>query len=212
MNANKNRRHALILILGLLTACSPKAAPQAAPDLSSQIQQAVSATLTAIPTRVQPSPVPSSPPTQASLAGVFCEYQFCIGHPTDLAFYDVSAQQNPLAPSSYGQGMLAAIQNTLFVQVVWQSAPGAADPEFMLDLILDEEVDTRSGALEVKLIRNLNLTYTEITTTATSLLPFGAAAAWICNDRAFAWKVYSPQAETIRALFDDMFAKFRCES
>lgn len=194
-----------------LAACSPKVNAQPEPDPISQIRELASATLTAIPSQVPaPSATPFPTATPSSLIGLFCEFQFCIGHPADVAFYDVSAQQNPLAPSSLGQGMLAAINNNLFLQVVWQSAPGAADPEFMLDLIL-EEVDTRSGTLEVKLSRGMNLVYTEITTSATPLLPYGAAASWICNDRAFAWKVYSAQAETTRAFFDEMFNKFRCE-
>lgn len=208
---SQNHRLFWTIILMTLAACSPKVNAQPEPDLIGQVRESVSATLTAIPSQ---DPAPSATPfptaTPFSLIGLFCEFQFCIGHPADVAFYDVSAQQNPLAPSSLGQGMLAAINNNLFLQVLWQSAPGAADPEFMLDLIL-EEVDTRSGTLEVRLSRGMNLVYTEITTTATPLLPFGAAASWICKDRAFAWKVYSPQAETTRAFFDEMFNKFRCE-
>ncbi len=194
------------LILLLLAACAPKATP----DPNAQIQKAVAATLAAIPT-VTPIP-PSTPypsPTPFSLAGLFCEYQFCIGHPIDVAFFDVSAQQNPAAPSSYGQGMIAALNANLFIQVMWQTAPGAADPEFMLDLILDD-VDIREGNLDVKLVHNMNVMYTAITSTATPILPVGGAGAWVCGDRVFAWKVYSPQAETAAPLFEDMFSRFTC--
>jgi hypothetical protein len=79
----------------------------------------------------------------------------------------------------------------------------------MLDLILDD-VDTRVGNLDVKLIRNMNVIYIPISTTATTVLPSGAAGAWICGERAFAWKVYSPQAENTQALFDEAFNRFRC--
>lgn len=94
------------LILFLLAACAPKATP----DPNAQIRQAVAATLAAIPT-VTPIPPPTSypSPTPFSLIGLFCEYQFCVGHPVDMAFFDVSAQQNPAAPSSYGQGLIAAL-------------------------------------------------------------------------------------------------------
>ena len=109
------------LILFLLAACAPKATP----DPNAQIRQAVAATLAAIPT-VTPIPPPSSypSPTPFSLIGLFCEYQFCVGHPVDMAFFDVSAQQNPAAPSSYGQGLIAAFNGNLFIQVMWQVAPG----------------------------------------------------------------------------------------
>ena len=79
----------------------------------------------------------------------------------------------------------------------------------MLDLVLDD-VDTRVGTLSVKLIRNMNVVYIPITSIATPVLPFGAAGAWICGDRAFGWKVYSPQAENTQALFDMTLDRFTC--
>jgi hypothetical protein len=168
-------------------------------------------TVAAIPTAtVQASPPPLPTPTQFDLKGLFCEYQFCIGHPVDMAFYDVSAQNNPVSPSTYSQGLLAAFNSSLFIQVIWQLAPGTADPQFMLDLIVDEEVDTRVGTLDVKLIRDMNVIHTPITSTASPILPYGAAGAWTCGERAFAWKVYSPQAENTQALFDQAIDRFRC--
>jgi hypothetical protein len=198
----------LILILSLLVACAPK---PATPDPNEQIRQAVAATLAANPqaTPIPPlKPYPS--PTPFSLTGLFCEYQFCIGHPVDMAFFDVSAQQNPAAPSSYGQGLIAAFNGNLFIQVMWQLAPGAADPEFLLNLILNSATDTRQGNLDVKLVHDMNVMYTAITSTATTLLPFGGSGAWTCGDRVFAWKVYSPQAETASPLFEEMLGRFTC--
>ncbi|NOT04117.1 MAG: hypothetical protein HOP27_05920 [Anaerolineales bacterium] len=195
------------LILLLLAACAPKATP----DPNAQIRQAVAATLAAIPT-VTPIPPPTSypSPTPFNLLGLFCEYQFCIGHPVDMAFFDVSAQQNPAAPSSYGQGLIAAFNGNLFIQVMWQLAPGTADPEFLIDAIVDPQTDVRVGNLDVKLVRNMNVMYTAITSTATTVLPFGASGAWTCGDRVFAWKVYSPQAETTGPLFEEMLSRFTC--
>ncbi|NUQ59168.1 MAG: hypothetical protein HUU12_07295 [Anaerolineales bacterium] len=108
------------LILFLTVACSPKATP----DPNAQIQRAVAATLAALPTATRaapPTPFPS--PTPFSLAGLFCEYQFCIGHPIDVSFFDISAQKNPASPSTYSQGLLAAFNGNLFIQVIWQIAP-----------------------------------------------------------------------------------------
>lgn len=201
------RYHPLFIITLILTACSfPRANP------NSEIQQAVAATLAAMPIPTSPplsTPFPS--PTPFDLAGLFCEYQFCIGHPIDMAFYDVSAQQNLGTPSSYAQGLIAAFNATLFIQMVWQLSPGAADPQFMLDLILDAGLDTRVGTLEVKLIRDMNVVYTPITSTTTPLLPFGGAAAWICGDRAFAWKVYTPDEQSPPTVFENSFNRFICK-
>jgi len=175
-----------------------------------QVNQAVAATLASIPTG---SPAPLSMPyptsTPFDLKGLFCEYQFCIGHPVDMAFFDVSAQTNPTSPSSYSQGLVAAVNGNLFIQMVWQLSPGTADPQFMLDLILDD-VDTRVGNQEVKLIRNMNLVYTPITSTASPLLPFGASAAWTCGERVFAWKVYTPDEGSAQTLFESAFDRFVC--
>lgn len=197
----------VIISLLIIVACAPKPTP----DPNTLIRQAVAATVAAIPTYT-PYPVPTSypSPTPMTLAGLFCEYQFCIGHPPDVAFFDVSAQKNPAAPSSYDQGLLAAFNANLFLEILWQHAPGATDPSFLLDLILQPEVDTRVGNLDVKLIHDMNVVYTAITSTATDKLPNGGAGAWVCGDRAFAWKAYTPQEGQAAPLFDEAIQRFRC--
>ncbi|HQV93169.1 MAG TPA: hypothetical protein PLA27_05705 [Anaerolineales bacterium] len=202
-------RSKFILALALIvTACAPK------PDPNIQVQIAVASTLAAIPTNTSeplaPIPTPYPSATPFDLAGLFCEYQFCIGHPLDMAFYDVSAQQNPASPSSYSQGLLAAFNGNLFIQMIWQLAPGAADPQFLLDVILEDGLDTRFGAPDVKLIRDMNVVYTPITSTASPLLPYGGAAAWTCGDRVFAWKAYAPDETSAPALFDAALSRFQC--
>jgi len=196
-----------LITLVTLVACAPKQTP----DPNAQIRQAVAATLAAIPTDTpypQPTSYPS--PTPMTLAGLFCEYQFCIGHPPDIAFFDVSAQRNPASPSTYGQGILSAFNANLFIEMLWQHAPGTADPKFLLDLILEPEVDTRVGNMDVKLIRDMNVLYSPITTTATTVLPYGGAGAWTCGERAFAWKVYTAQEGQGAILFEEAIQRFRC--
>lgn len=199
------RNKYVLLIVLIVTACAPK------PDPNVQIQVAVASTLAAIPTgTAAPIPTPYPSPTPFNLAGLFCEYQFCIGHPIDMAFYDVSAQQSPATPSSYSQGMIAAFNGNLFIHMVWQLAPGAADPQFLLDLILENGIDTRIGSMDIKLIRDMNVIYTPITSSATSLLPYGGAAAWTCGSRVFAWKAYTPDEASASELFDNSLSRFVC--
>jgi hypothetical protein len=199
------RRIALVLLILTLSACTARR-----PDPAVAIQVAVMSTLTALPvSTAAPPSTPYPTPTRLDLAGLFCEYQFCIGHPADMALFDVNAQSGATSSSNYSQGLLAAFSENLFIQVMWQLASGSADPQFMLDLILDD-VDTRTGTLDVKLIRDMNVVFTPITTTATAVLPFGGAGAWVCGERAFAWKVYSSQAENAQVLFESALDRFQC--
>ncbi|MEW6402570.1 MAG: hypothetical protein AB1649_12275 [Chloroflexota bacterium] len=199
---------AFTLVAVLLASCRPKTPT---PDPNQAIQQIVAMTMAAIPTPTGAAPsTPYPSPTPFNLIGLFCEYQFCIGHPPELAFFDRRAVDTPGVMSSYSDGYLVAINNSLLFQVIWQYAPGTADPQFLLDTIIDEQVDVESGDMDVQLVRDMNLMYVPITSTATAVLPFGAAAAWTCGDRVFAWKVYTPQAEAARPLFEQAFDKFTC--
>ena len=198
----------LIPLILIVSACSLKRDPliQSPDNLLSTSVAVPTSTSIPIPTFI-PSPTPFD------LRGLFCEYQFCLGHPDDVAFYDVQAiNTNQANPSNYSGGILAGHNSnfSIFIQVIWQSAPNTTDPQFMIDLILEDGLDTRVGNLDVKLIRDMNVVYSPITTTATTVLPFGAVGAWICGDRAFAWKVYTPQAENAQALFDAVLERFRC--
>ena len=202
-------RHFLIIVLLLtLTSCS---FPSKTPTPSVPIDDAIATTLASLVTNT-PAPRPTVLPTATpfDLKGLFCEYQFCIGHPLDMAFSDVGTQQNVGTPSTYSQGILYAYNANLFLEVMWQIAPGAADPQFLLDLIVESDVDTRVGTPEIKLIRDMNVVYTPITTTATPLLPFGGAAAWTCGDRVFAWKAYTPDETSPPGLFEEALRRFNC--
>ena len=198
------------LILFLLAACFPKKTTQT-PDIQSQIDQAVAATLMAMPVPTQvPPPTPYPTPTTVSLTGLYCEYQFCIGHPSGVAFYDHLATLNVAAPSTYGNGFIYAYQiPNMVISLIWLQAPGTTDPNFLLDTILDDQADIPSGSLEVKLIRDMNVVYTPITTSIPEV-PFGSAAAWTCGDRVFAWKGYTQQADAAASLFDESISRFTC--
>jgi len=127
-----------------------------------------------------------------------------------MAFYDHLATLNLGAPSKYDNGFLYSYQiPSMIISLIWLQAPGTTDPNFLLETILDDQADTPSGSLEVKLIRNMNVIYTPITTTINEV-PFGSAGAWTCGDRVFAWKVYTPQSETAAPLFEEALARFTC--
>ena len=109
-----------------------------------------------------------------------------------MAFYDHLATLNLGAPSTYSNGFLYAYQiPSMVISLIWLQAPGTTDPNFLLETILDDQSDIPSGSLEVKLIRDMNVVYTPITTSIREV-PFGSAGAWTCGDRVFAWKSLHP--------------------
>src|SRR5215211_9008644 len=152
-NRRMRHRSLVLIVLFIVTACGRRTQ-----DPNILIDQAVAATLAAMPQPTSASvplstPFPSSTPFD--LNGLYCEYQFCIGHPADMAFYDVSAvNSNQANPSTYQTGLMAAYSGNLLIQLIWQFSPGTSDPRFLLDLILEDELDTGVGTPEVKLIRD----------------------------------------------------------
>jgi hypothetical protein len=200
----------IIFLLLTVTSCSFPNKTAATPSIP--IDDAIATTLASLVTNTPSAPRATVVPTATpfDLKGLFCEYQFCIGHPQDMAFYDVNAQQNIGSPSTYSAGILASYNANLFMQVMWQISPGAADPTILLNLILDQETDARTGNQEVKMIRDMNVIYTPITSTASPALPYGGAAAWTCGDRVFAWKVYTPDETSASGLFEEALKRFNC--
>lgn len=201
---------ALLVAAVILGACAPKTTSS-----SEEVVRAVEMTLAAMPTGTL-APFPSALPTATpfNLAGVFCEYQFCIGHPKDMPFYDVVAKQNPGAPiaSSYDDGMLAANNSGLFIELIWQNAPTGTYPQVVLELILDSRVDSRSGALGPLSVGNLGALFIDLQSSATAVLPYGGAAAWACGGRAFAWKAYTAHPRLAQSLAIEALQGFRCDS
>jgi hypothetical protein len=207
---------ALALLALLASACGSLGIPT--PSREQEIQLAVAGTLSSLPRSTSippPTPYPTQPePTPVSLIGVFCEYQFCIGHPQDMAFYDVNAATNQANPSNYTQGVLAAYTTSLFIQVLWQPAPGATDPLFILDLILQYGggADARSGDVQQVSIGDQNVFLVPIipVNAASGTLPYGGAAAWLCGGRAFAWKTYTSQDGQAVGLLNEAVGRFQC--
>lgn len=173
-----------------------------------RVEEAVAAFLTSQPQpTIQPTytPYPTYTPDTPALSGLFCEYQFCIGHPADVVLFDV---RESTEPSLYTDGILAGYRIPDYYNlIVWQSSNGSDDPQFMFDIVLDAN-DTRVGALDVNMVGDLTTFYTAIDNT--SAISAGGAAAWICGERAFGWKVYAETAELARNFFNEAISKFRC--
>jgi hypothetical protein len=197
---------ALVISSLLLASCGAPATP----NLQAQINAAVVATIMSIPTYTPypvPTPVPS--PTHLALDGLFCEYGFCIGHPTDVGLIDEGSTHKPPVPGSRANGIVFWYNDTLFIQLSWRISDPNFDPQTAMKLIL-EESQTFQGSLDALLIGEMNVYY-QPTTTITSKLPYGGVATWQCGGRDFIWKVYTPQDNMAQELLKQSLERFRCE-
>ena len=198
----------LIVCLALgLTSCSAKPTP----DPAVAIRQAVVATLEAIPTTTPVStPTPQPTTTPVSINDLFCEYNFCIGHPQDLYLMDQGSTRQPPIASTYGTGIVFGYSSNLFIEVAWTNSGTAFDALTAMHTILQGS-ESLQGTLDHQTVGNLTVYY-QPSTTASGLLPYGEVAVWQCGDRDFAWKVYTPEDGMAKDLLKQSLENFKCQS
>jgi hypothetical protein len=202
---------ALLLIVGLIAGAGFWIIDSQSLGVDDQINAAVAATLAAIPTStIEPIPTALPSPTPMPLQGLFCEYGFCIGHPSEITFFDASILQNKTTPSTASYGILAGYNTNLFIQLIWTGSGTSFDPNLVMSYVI-EESDTISGSQDIQLVRDLDVYIQPITSVTSPLLPYGVVAAWQCGGRDFAWKVYTPQDGMGVNLLNDALMRFRCE-
>jgi hypothetical protein len=196
-----------IVLLNALACFIAACAPKTTVNPEREIAKAVIATVASLPTQT-PYPTLAPPPTQQiDLNGIFCEYQFCVGHPGDVALFDANPDANP---SSYGQGKLAAYKQDLFLLFVWGESAGSWAPDANLALILQENGDTALGNMDVQLIGPLNVAAQALTPPTLTIFKLGLAATWRCGNRDFLWKVYTLQDADPQAYLNEALRKFKC--
>ncbi len=181
------------------------------PNPSIQIQLAVAQTLEALPTNTPyPTPFIFPTPTPESLSGLFCEYQFCIGHPNYMSFADANEKTSP---STYGAGKIFAYQQDLVLLLTWTQSIGSEDPQTTLQAVMSASGDTSAGTMNIQQIGDFSVAILPITppAQAAATLPFGGIATWVCGDRIFVWKAYAAQGDQAAALLQQALQRFRCE-
>jgi hypothetical protein len=196
----------LPISLLLLGACRPKQQP----DLAKEITNAVVGTLSAIPTPTL-APRVTPYPTQA-LAGLFCEYEFCIGHPADVPLFDARRETNAAEFSTYGGGRLAGYRDDLFIIVAWVASSGPWDPGGMMKVLQDEFGSPANGDYRIDLMGDLNVSFQPVAAPPNSVFTSGLSANWRCADRDFVWMAFSTHDGAPATLLTEALAKFRCEN
>lgn len=198
-----------LLLAVLLAACGadPKpAAPQ--PDV---VATAVAAALTAAPQAAPPTPYPTyTPYPTADLSGLFCEYEFCLGHPAHFPLFDLEAANNYATNrSDYSQGNLIGFNDQLYIFFIWNQFSGQFDPYVALNFVLGQ--DLPENTLLSEDINGRAVTYVRLASTPSAVVPYGLAAVWQCGERWFGWKVYSAQDGQALNLLWEAVGRFTCQ-
>jgi len=195
-----------LLLIVILAGCRPKQQP----DLAQEITDAVVGTLSALPSPT-PMPISTASPTQ-TLAGLFCEYEFCIGHPNDVPLFDAKRESSAAEFSAYGAGRVAGYRENLFMIVAWVGSTGAWDPGGSMKVVQDEFGSAANGDYKIDLIGRLNVGYQPVAPPANSVFNSGLSATWRCGDRDFVWMAFATQDGDPLALLTEALARFRCEN
>jgi hypothetical protein len=195
------------LLLGIfLIGCAPKSQ-----DLSQEINVGIIGTLAARPISATPTlqPFPTPFPTP-EISGLFCEYSFCVGHPTDLPFFDIISEKNPAQHSSYGSGKVAGFRDNLFIIFAWVQSTGTWDAQGLMKVMSEEFGDLQPGEMKIDLIGDLNVAQQPVKGPASSIFTSGTLASWRCADRDFVWLAFSVTDGETPLLLADALRKFKC--
>jgi hypothetical protein len=194
----------LVFLLGInLAGCRPKQQ-----NLSEEINIALIGTLAARP----PPPFPPFPPLYPppDITGLFCEYSFCTGHPTDLPLFDITSEKNPSQHSSYGSGKIAGFRDNLFIMLAWVQSTGTWDPQGLMKVLSNEFGDLQPGELKIDLIGGLNVAQEPVKGPENSIFSSGTLATWRCGDRDFVWLAFSVKDGEGPQLLAEALTKFKC--
>jgi hypothetical protein len=203
---------ALLLFALTLAACGAKPSTEVPAPQVDTVGTAVAAALTAIPPRPTYTPYPTATSYPSpDLSGLYCEYEFCIGHPAGFPLFDLEVVNDyTVNRSDYAQGMMIGFNETLYFFLSWSQMAGEFDPGVMLAAALQADVPQ-----EVRITEDIDgrpVTYILLQSTSSPVVPFGLVAAWQCGDRQFGWKVYTTQdGQGIEYLWQAL-SRFRCNA
>jgi hypothetical protein len=207
----RTRIATFLLVSLVLSSCGPKTGSAATPSVDTA-GTAVAAALTAIPPQPTYTPYPTATPYPTlDLSGLFCEYEFCIGHPARFPFFDLEVVNDYTTNrSSYDQGAMIGFDGSLYIFLSWSRLVGDYDPAAMLAAALQTDAPQDTRLTED--IGGRAVTYTLLQSTAAPTLPYGLAAAWKCGDRQFGWKIYIPADGQALDYLREALNRFTCSN
>lgn len=169
-------------------------------------------TATPYPT-LTPFPEPTAYPTftpfpTRNLADLFCEYDFCIGHPTEAYLVDMDA---PDEWSSYKAGSVFGIEDDTVMGVSWEIQTEARwDIEAeVLDFIGENQAI--QGEVVQETIGDTLIAYASFNDLdPNEKRPYRLAAAWYCGNRGFVAMFVSDKDGFVIDLMRQALESFMC--
>lgn len=182
----------IVLLLGITAAlvagCGSKPEPTAtpAPTYTPYPEPTPYPTYTPNPTATpypEPTPYPTytpypePEPQLPDLTNLFCEYEFCIGHPTEAHLTDIQA---PEEWNTYRNGVVMGVSATGILAVEWHIRTRT---EWNLENEIDEMIDKDTPLADVteEMMGQYSVAYRPFQTTD----KYGVAGAWYCGERGF---------------------------
>jgi len=166
---------------------------------------------TAYPT-FTPYPTHTPYPSQVlDISNLFCEYDFCIGHPATLYLTDPSGIDQVDEWNTYGFGILVGVNGTLMM-LEWDASTEAEwDAQFEIEDMLSNEDVIRGDATE-EMIGDFKVTYAEYEYMDLSRLrPYGVVAAWFCSNRGFVLDISTQREGIATDLVKQSIERFTCQ-
>jgi len=166
---------------------------------------------TAYPT-FTPYPTHTPYPSQIlDISNLFCEYDFCIGHPATLYLTDPSGIDQVDEWNIYGFGILVGVNDILMI-LEWDASTEAEwDAKFEIeDMLADGEVIR--GDVNEETVGDFMVTYVEYEHMDPSTMrPYGVAAAWFCGNRGFLLDISTQREGKAMDLAKQSIERFTCQ-
>lgn len=205
---SKNQKQAILyfcLAILLLSACGPSQQ-----EINDQIAFSVVATISAIPSSTPfptPTPYPTLKPQLPDLTDLFCEYEFCIGHPPGAYLVDLDA---PDEWSSHRSGGVIGFEDEIMFVYWITSSEANWNPTNEVDELLGGDEVAQSDFVE-ETMGDFTVIYQTYSDPSSNVAPYGVNAAWYCGNRGFTALIEAKREERALELLRASISSFICK-
>lgn len=154
------------------------------------------------------TPFPEQKPVITDIDDLYCDFGFCIGHPTGAYLTDVDA---PDEWSEYESGVLIGVNTTgSWMGMDWEKV---GKSEWQLEeqaLDVANNLGEAQGDARIETVGNFDVALVSSFDSEDEDLPYGSNAAWHCGDRGFRASVFAKSESLPEVLLLEAIARFTC--